>query len=331
MVIMELALTMSLMCVLWKYNKPFSLFLGMATLSMFYPHYGPMSLDAHRMIFIGLLWYFFLVHFEIDSGHLLDALCYGALINLAVQYLQVLQPVLKFEFWLGCPVPVGLMANPNETSALYVFCFPAFIRFGWKWGAPLIISGLILSNSHMGIACVSIGFVIWLLSRHNAYYTAISILLFAGLSVWIIFYPPQTLAMRAAVWGVTYQILKQHWFMGAGIGHWKVLFKGPMPIDGSKWVTAHNEYYQVWAEMGVIPLTLIILYFSWLIRLFVGCRKSQEWNGNRYVFISIGMIAINATGNFCFHIAPLAMIALTWMAILEANLNAAKQKTCIRF
>ena len=72
---------------------------------------------------------------------------------------------------------------------------------------------------------------------------------------------------------------------------------------------AHNDIYQMWAEMGVIPLLLLAWYFFDIINRF---KKEAI-----LTYIAIGMITINACGNFPFHIAPLAMIALTWMAILE--------------
>lgn len=317
MVIMEISLTLALATVLWQYNKYIAAFLVMAMISMFYPHYGPMSFYAQKMVFIGCLWYFLLVHYVENIDPFLDAMCYGALINLLVQCLQVVMKDLGEPFFLGCQAPVGLMANPNEISALYVFCLPAFFlkmrnNLNWIMGIPFIFLGMILSETLMGFACLWVGFVVWLFHQRK-YWWVLGAMLSAVLVCALIFVPIKTLFLRYAVWDVTFPILKQHWIMGAGIGHWKLLFKGAMPFDGQRWTMAHNEFYQLWAEMGVIPLVLVGLYFIDILR-----KHRREFV---FTAVAISMIAVNSVGNFCWHIAPLAMIAITWLAILEINLR----------
>lgn len=324
MVIMEIALTVSLSAVLWHYSKPVALFLIMSMVSMFYPVYGPHSFYAQKMVFLGCLWFFLLVHFVNDVDLFLDALCYGALINLVVQIIHAIFIPLGIPFFVSSPMPVGLMANPNEASALYVFCFIAFFSSGWlkgirMVGIPLMLVGLYLSNSKMAAVCLAFGFILWLFyctlfgSKHNQYAYICLISLIFGLMFFILCVPMDSLCLRLKVWIFTFPILAKHWIMGAGIGHWKVLFQGPMPFDNLRWDMAHNEYYQLWAEMGIIPIGLVVAYFIGIINEF---RKEFI-----FTYIAIGMIAVNCVGNFAFHIAPLAMIAITWMAIQKIQLR----------
>lgn len=320
MVIMEIALTVSLSVVIWYYSKPLALFLIMSMVSMFYPVYGPHSFYAQKMVFLGCLWFFLIVHFVNDVDPIMDALCYGAIINLIVQCFQSIFMTLDLPFWLTSGEPTGLMANPNEIAALYIFCLMAFFRKKWFTGIrlawiPLIVGGIIISHSKMAIVCLAFGFMIWLFYQtmygkeynHIRYLMLIFMVILMG---WFILCVPiPSLYLRFKVWMYTLPILAKHWVIGAGIGHWKVLFKGAMPFDGCRWDMAHNDIYQMWAEMGVIPLLLLAWYFFDIINRF---KKEAI-----LTYIAIGMITINACGNFPFHIAPLAMIALTWMAILE--------------
>ena len=93
-----------------------------------------------------------------DVDTFLDVMCYGAMLNLIVQSIQA----TKTPFLLGCSGPVGLMANPNETGALYVFCLPAFFRRKWILAIPLIGVGLYFARSKMGMVCVGFGLMMWL-------------------------------------------------------------------------------------------------------------------------------------------------------------------------
>lgn len=319
-VIMEIALSLALASVIWFYNKYMALFLVMATFSTFYPVYGPASFYAQKAVFGGFLWYFLVIHFTNDTKYLLNAICYGALLNLIVQTIQV----FGVQFIVKTPVPTGLMANPNETSALYIFALPAFFRDKWIVGILPILAGIYLSDSMTGWVCIIVGAYVWLmiddryLADTTKYLSILLLTIAIGVGVIILFnHMPTSLKLRIEVWKGTFPILKRHWFLGAGLGHWKQLFYGKMPGDGKWWMTAHNEYYQLWAEMGIIPIILLAGYL-------MDIRKRITIDMPRMVIVALVMILVNCVANFPWHIAPLAMIMLTWMAILEINLKNVK-------
>ena len=325
MILMDFAVALALVTVLWQYtNKYVALFLIAATLSSFYPAYGPYSFQSWHMVFVGLTWYLIIVHFsDRDSiGLYLDVMCAIAIYNLlaqVIQYEKILWLLKNQE-----NVIVGFMANPNEASALYVFCLPAFLRKGWVKYIPLVFLGIYLSSSAMGYMCVVVGslaIVYW--ARLEFLKTGEfqkSALMFgltgSGIAVilyYLMFAPVESLTLRVQVWIATFKVLKQHWITGCGIGHWKTLFTAPMPFDGKRWMTAHNEFYQLWAEMGIVPLIILAGYFINIFKRYIDAARLSV--------LALILISVNSFGNFPFHIAPLALIAVTWFGIMEIQLK----------
>ncbi len=84
--------------------------------------------------------------------------------------------------------------------------------------------------------------------------------------------------------------------------------------------TAHNEYLQGFFEMGIAFPVLVIGYFISIYRRFVD--KFGFINRDAILPVAaIIIIAVNSAFNFAFHIAPTAMVAILWMAILQIKLR----------
>ena len=268
--------------------------------------------------------------------HIYRAIRWAAILNVILQTLQW----SSLDFWLDCKMPVGFMANPNETSALYIFSLMAFSdRSHWKL-LPLVFWGIYISDAMTGYICLIVGVPVYIYmvseKKNVVLFYALGVVAFIALSVvsglLSTYYSPvnerlyiklggnpifslwlYTLNYRLECWKIGLRFLREHWIMGAGIGHWKFIFERGMPTaGGTRWITAHNEYLQTWFEMGIGSIILVGLYFIDVIRRYHKRALVPT--------MALILIAVNSAGNFPWHIAPLAVMALTWMAILEVKL-----------
>uniref|UniRef100_A0A6M3INL1 Putative O-antigen ligase n=1 Tax=viral metagenome TaxID=1070528 RepID=A0A6M3INL1_9ZZZZ len=127
--------------------------------------------------------------------------------------------------------------------------------------------------------------------------------------------------VRVLAWKIGFAAFLEHWILGAGVGHWKALFyKIPMPGGNKVWLTAHNEYLQMLFELGI---GFAIILAGYLFNIV----KRMNFKTSILPITALIVIMVQSSANFVFHIAPTAMIALTWMAILERTLS---EKTDIR-
>ncbi len=133
---------------------------------------------------------------------------------------------------------------------------------------------------------------------------------------------------RMATWNFTALMIKDRPLLGSGIGTFKyntlkyqAKFFGQgqnrsLYIHGFA-VKAHNEYLQLWAELGIIGLGifiwLIIGYFSYGLRFL---KKSKN---NYYQGIVIGFMGVAAgvlvDGIFGFPLHLIATVILFWLCI----------------
>ena len=322
---MEACLSLGLATVLWKYNKWVAGFLVMSVISTHYPLYDGSSFYAGKMIFLGCLWYYFICEIKPSLEDVSFAMCAGVVINLIVQCCQVVNTYSGMAFSLPCEPSVGLMSNPNETAFLYVVCIPAFMMGRWykttKLAVALPVMGAYFCKTDLALVCVGVCVMMYL--WHNkrkgwAYWSFIGLGLL-GLFV-LLFNPFPTFNDRIIIWKYTSNIFKEHWVMGAGLGHWKAITHKLLPVTGTWWETAHNEFYQVWTEMGVIPLVLILGYYIDVLRRYKGQILSLT---------ALVIMSVYSLGSWNFHIAPLAMISLTWLGIFELQLRGEYEKVSI--
>lgn len=301
-----------------RVNKWWGLFLGLTLVSLFIPFYTKESFLSYYAIVIATLWYALIVLTVDKDGcqHLMDAICVIALFHVFFQIMQIVgcDPMFVDKDGLRNKAPLGLMSNLNETAALLAFCAPAFLRRGYRKGLIVIVAGLVMAKVTMGLLAALAGamFYLCVVSR----------------KVWLLAYIPAGAVVAVAyfvwvdmpgverwkVWQTAYGMFKEHWLFGSGIGHWKMVVN--FPIHGVRWKTAHCEYIQGLFEMGIFFPVIMFGYFADVIR--------RAWGHTRNLIIpltALVVIAANCTANFCMHIAPTAMIAVTWLAILQVELN----------
>lgn len=326
----EIAVALTLAVFLWRINKWASLFLVLTTVSMMIPFYDQHSYFAFQAVFYAMIWYAVIVESVDNVDPLLNAICIIALCNIAFMMLKL----VGIDTWLK-PVPgyegffMGMTDNINSASALLAFCFPAFMRRRWVYLAPLLVFGLVLAKSMGGTVALACGLIFYFWMHGYRFWPLATLLV--GLILYGSFVDTNTSSAFNTRLTVTWETLgyyTQHWVFGSGIGHFKIQVGKTFlyPINNLYWMTVHNEFVQGLFEMGIAFPVIIIGYFVSIYRRFMDgftvCGIiSPRSQAAILPVTALIIISANATVHFPFHIASTAMIAVTWMAILQIKLR----------
>ena len=310
-VFFEIALSMSLASIIWRYNPWIASFLILVTVSMFYPVYGQLSYLAGRAVFNGCLWYLFIVMFF--NVHNLNTIYRIMRIFVYFHVSVALFQLYGVAGWLSVPVPTGVMANPLELSALVSFCLPAFLDLKGKWILLILIPtlGLAIARQFLGVVSLGAGIIFYVAVAYKAYWPIVPAIIAA--IFWYQFIDTPGIDFRIYVWKRAIMAWKQHWIMGAGIGHWKIVFSKPMLCDGKRWVTTHNEFLQMLFELGIGAAVIFVGYAIDVLRKMTRTAVIP--------LTALVMIVPHVGASFPMHIAPTAMVAVTWLGVLTITLN----------
>jgi len=320
--VFEFAVVAGLGLIVWRFNRWLALFLGLALVSMMYPFYDRHSYLAFQAVFYGAAWYMLLIlAITRKKGHvILNAICILAFFHIVMLILQAVDMDPLFTpVNGGRAIPAGLMSNRNMVSALLAFCFPAFLRPRWAWGIPAVLLGLVLAKSTGGALALAAGMVFYCLASATGTRTMAGVIrnvlilltVAAGIILYCIYVDrPDMFGSRFDAWANALGYYKQHWIMGAGLGHWKVVFQRHMLTGGTVWwAAAHNEYLQGLFEMGISFALILFGYLQGVIRRF---KKEAIIPATALV-----TVMVNSGVNFPFRIATTAMLAVTWMALMD--------------
>ncbi len=133
---------------------------------------------------------------------------------------------------------------------------------------------------------------------------------------------------RIATWKFTILMIKDHPLLGSGIGTYKyntLKYQAEFFKQGENRSLyphgfadkAHNEYLQLWAEIGIVGLGI----FIWLIISYFGCgikilRKiKDEYKQGIIIGLMGSVVAVLIDGLFGFPLHLPATIILFWMAL----------------
>jgi hypothetical protein len=355
----QVGIVAALVLVIWDQgNKWVAMFLALAFVSSIIPASTKFSTGAFRLILLGAIWYLAIVlaaQYFTDTKRLIDYLMLGmavvALSNIGMLVLQTfnIDPIFTPVGGPDSPnPPVGLLSNQNEVSGLLAFTFPVFLRRKWRWGIPVVFAGVLMSRSQGGLLAISTGLLVYAIFQAKArgyigsyfsIYPAIAILAFMAMAVVLaILFDRDSIDARVTAWREYLSLyFKQgttRIFIGFGIGHWKMITeKVRVMARPTWWKTAHNEYVQGLFEMS--PAFLVILggYLSSIFirlkraakELDYSCFKKQILDPVIIPVVALVAIITNSFVHFGFHIAPTALIGITWLAILEVRLRACEE------
>lgn len=143
---------------------------------------------------------------------------------------------------------------------------------------------------------------------------------------------------RIAIWKFTVPMIKDHPLLGSGIGTYKyntLKYQAEFFIQGENRSLyphgfadkAHNEYLQLWAEMGIVGLGI----FIWLIISYFSCglkilkKIKDEYKQGIVIGLMGAVVAVLVDSMFGFPLHLPATIVLFWLA-LALTVTVSKNK-----
>jgi len=314
---------------------------------------GSMPLETLYLILACTLVYIYVCVQGVNREWIYNFICVVALLNVLWQILQIFG-----IYWIVYPphmhetIYVGLMGNPNDTSAMLAICLPAFFRGKWKWGIPVILLGLILAKAMVGCVAVGVvGLTFLRFDKKSLVLLLVIIVCVFSFAKYEGFSLKGQLADRGTIWKDSVTFAKEKPF-GWGFGQYrfimplmksynklsdtskKVLYEGIRDKEGFKavitkinkenpgyfkgsnyqslWTRAHNEFIEVYFALGIIGLILCLALAG--SHLIAGWRMVDK-----IPFRGVVASLTTATVFFSYHIMPLIIITVVYMAFMGKN------------
>lgn len=296
-----------------KYFIPGS-FLLLCVFASYYPLCSLTSLQSIRIVSIGVLLYFVLSEIKPDEQMIYNVLCIACLVNilfLTLQYFKIADPYLIFGIKSNMSI-AGLTANSNEAGAIIALCAPAFFRDKWMFFLPVIVLGLILSQSFGGFLAVSL--MVMALAYFSGYKIQSIVFLVVAVSFFILFIHVPGASQRLSVWIAAIKFyFKETLFTGFGLGHWQYISKKYLSeaYNGAYFSRAHNTFIQCWFELGFGFIVILGFYAKKLL--------FQAKEDIIFRMAIIGILVVCST-NSAFRINFLnGVIIITWLSIMESK------------
>ena len=174
---------------------------------------------------------------------------------------------------------------------------------------------------------ISTMFILWFRLRKLYFYILLLTILIGGsLYVWFVDMPGGQFAHRFYIWDHTFShALKFSPFFGSGIGsfaRWAPMMNqgalNPAPLV---WIWAHNEFLQVFFEMGIAGLVIIFCYIK---GMFKGFAQTIKGNTTVALFGCFLAILLVSSFHFNFHLGKTAPVCIFLMALFHLKTLEAK-------
>ena len=148
---------------------------------------------------------------------------------------------------------------------------------------------------------------------------------------------------RIATWKLSILMIKDHLLLGSGIGTYKyntLKYQAEFFEQGENRSLypygfadkAHNEYLQLWAEMGIIGLGifvwLIISYFNFGFKLLK--RIKDNYKQGIIIGLMGGILAVLVDSIFGFPLHLASTVVLFWIAIGLTRVVGLKDETTVK-
>jgi O-antigen ligase len=228
----------------------------------------------------------------------------------------------------------GFIGNPNMSGALLAVCMPAFFRNRWWWGLPLVFWGIHLSASLGGTipaltAFALFGILKWAETDKLPIFLFLMFLFGVSFIVYIANAQygglPQFFGIRWLVWEDTWKFIVRHPIVGYGVGTFKQLY----PQISAKSISecfghAHNEYLQLWFEMGLIGMVSMAGFIGATLRHGMKLRANKDGDVNHLIVLGLcGLSAglLNSIVNFPMH-NSIGIFIVLWAAVIYSQKGA---------
>ncbi len=329
------------------------LFLIITFSSYFFAHYRHDALRSLLLIGAYITLYYMIL-FNFSRSNLRGPL--RVLILSAV--LQGIIGLFQYRF-LGMNRVAGTFVNANFYAGFLVAILPLslgeflFRRKNplWYFSNIIILAGIVLSCSR-GVTLVLVVTVFFLLYffQKKKIILCFLLLILAGLifpnplkkRIYTVGKTDVYAYSRLSIWKSALSMVQDHWKSGIGLGQYRYLSTAySFPVEKA-WARysrvaayAHNEYFQVGAELGLLGFLLVLaaIVFFWYDagRQIQFQRFLKRENKKAQFFLLAGILAIllHALVDFNLHIPSITLLLITFAAffrILNERINKKKQE-----
>lgn len=208
----------------------------------------------------------------------------------------------------------GTLGNRNFYGAYAAIC----LLLGPVWLMPVFVVGLVLAKSVMPVLACAVGLVVRFRSVRTVQVAAGVAILAAVAWVYVRNPDMPSIHHRLDIWAYAVKDwLSTHAWLGWGTGQWPNRIPAAhlsgqiQTVSNAVFVAAHNDWLQLAYEGGLIGLFLLVCWCYRHRAMLVG-----EQGG------AVAAVAVNAFGNFPFHVGTTALLAL-----LVLGLACAEERT----
>lgn len=214
----------------------------------------------------------------------------------------------------------AFLDNPNLVGNYLCLTLPFFFlkeNRKFIFGLMLAIIAIILTLSELSIACAIVGLIVYLLliNRRKVIQIAVSVfILFSGAAIFL----NQKLVIgfasdRLNIWKAGWVRFKDNPIFGQGLGIVKSWGAMPNPVNNTRTLNLHNDWFEITVMLGIVGLVLLIIVIVNSIRKF----NYRQDNVVGFVYLaSFAAFLFLMAGSFPIEIAPLALFGLlNWWAV----------------
>jgi len=142
--------------------------------------------------------------------------------------------------------------------------------------------------------------------------------------------PPSgdSLIVRLRLWRNTVRMGTEHLVNGVGVGNFSVIYPrykrsavvDPVFSGEGEWRRAHNDYVQIFAELGLVGLFFLGWLFFALIKTSTALLGEETKNEPRYllmgVMVALGGLSVSAFFSFPFQISTPTFVFAVYLGVL---------------
>ena len=220
-------------------------------------------------------------------------------------------------------IPAGSQGNQGWSGAMLAMCAPAFFDRRYAYGLIPLAGALYILKSTTPVIALVLSIIFYCYFMFNKKYVLavtaaglLAVLLYGGYD--------HASGARFGAWmhAISLCLDREAWLLGFGLGSWPTLF--PATYDQTViWTHAHNEFIQLWFELGALGILCVLLYTRFLIISII-----NNYANRVLILAGSGIISIIlcSMGNFPMHLSGTAVIAVGWLAVYEIEAQGARLK-----
>lgn len=288
------------------------------------------------IIFIGQLWLYILYQAVKSPEKILKAIAISSLIVIGSMIAQIIGvlPLTIGSFTIGIPMDAwgnttnslslaysgvsGLIGQPNITGAYLAICLPIFLVY-YRWALGLVIVALVMTKCNGAMIAGMAGIAFYYLFTAKAKQTVLVISLVLILAVGFCFIdkPDYSSRLIIAKEVICKQMTGWSILTGHGLGSFsRAKINVSKSGNATSWMAqAHNEYIQVYFELGLIGLAIILGFIGSLIIRFT--KTFIRTNTVMIISSSLVSLIILSSLSFNFHHALTAMVGLVFLSMAD--------------